>query len=127
MEVHAEEIRRSGDYMKMKIERSDPRLDKNGHPKPGKASSSLVIQRWDLDRMDQKWEMKSTDGMGRLVAEGIVRIDVMGREACRMSEEIFVTVKIPLFGKKLEQRIIERIRNEHPARVDFIMAQLGCQ
>ncbi len=126
IEVHAQELKRSGDYMKIIIERTDPRLDKHGHPKEGKTSISQVIQRWDLDRMDHRWEMKSQEGLGRLEAEGTVRIDVMGRDACRMSEEIFVTVKIPLFGKRIEQQIIERISEEHPTRVDFIMAQLGC-
>jgi len=126
LEVNAFIVATHDDQVHMRIERVDPRRDLAGGLSAEKTERSIIEHRWDLDRMESRWTRELPD-RGRLVsAEGSVRIEVLGRRACRMLEEGTVHIRIPLIGKKLEQRVVDELTEVQPSKVDFIMRQLGC-
>ena len=127
LEVTASEFARKGDILQMKIERTDPVRDFVGRLTSGKTERSVIIHDWNLDRLESHWTRHFLDRGRTVSAEGSVRVDVLGREACRLVEDGIITIKIPLLGRMLEQRVIDKLTEMQPMRVDFIMKQLGCK
>ncbi len=125
LEVNAAVLSTRDEVVHMRIERVDPKRELSGAPSRTKTEVSIIEHHWDLDRMESRWTRELPE-RGRLVsAEGSVRIEVLGREACRMLEDGTIRIRIPLLGKKLEQRVSEHLSEEQPSKVDFIMRQLG--
>lgn len=127
LEVSVTEVEQRGSRIQMKIERTDPGRDLTGRISSSKTERSVVIHDWDLDRMESIWSRHLLD-RGKMVAlDGNVCIEVLGREASRLVETGTIAIKIPLIGRKLEQKVIDQLEEAHPRRVDFIMQQLGCE
>ena len=125
LEVHAEVLSTSAERAHMRIERTEPKRDMSGKPHATKTERSIIEHHWNLDRMESRWTRELPD-RGKLVSvAGTVRIEVLGREACKMVEDGVIKIRIPTLGKKLEQRVVDELKEMHPARVEFIKKQLG--
>jgi hypothetical protein len=125
LEVQARIVHRQGDLRQIRIERSDPLGELAILPGIAKEVRSVVLQDWDLDRMECRWSRHLLDNGKNTTLEGNLRLEVLGRDTCRLLETTSITVKVPLFGRKLEQRWIERHKTDHAAQVGLMRQQLG--
>ena len=126
IEANATIVERSGNIEQMRIERSDPRRDLLGAFMPSRTESSVVLHDWNLDRLESRWSRHLLDRGKTVSVDGTVQVEVMGKDACRLVEAGQVTIRIPIIGRKLENKVIAELKKMLPARVDFIMRQLGC-
>ncbi|MBN2497490.1 MAG: DUF2505 family protein [Deltaproteobacteria bacterium] len=124
-EVSVTEMEHKGDKVQMRIERADPKLDLTGKPSAGKLERSVILHDWDLPRMSSRWSRHYLDRGQMVTVEGTIRIEPKGDEACRLVEKGIVDIKIPLLGRSLEKRVIAKLEEHQPERVDFIMRNLG--
>ncbi len=120
VEVQASIASRNGHLVRMRIERAD-RL----RPHSDKTIRSVVHYDWDVDRMEGRWSQHHLDRQRQTEAEGLLRVEVRGRDACQLIDEGHIQVRVPLLGRKLEQRALARLESLLPRQREFIGRQLG--
>ena len=125
LHVTAEEVSKEGSLLRMKIDQMDPGRDMLGRVCEGKRERFLAEYEWDLDRLESRWKRTYPDHGKKVQIEGRLSAEVMGREACRLTESFSVNIKTPLVGKSIEKKICETLQEIQPRRVDFTMKRLG--
>lgn len=120
VEVQASIVSRNGHLVRMQIERAD-RL----RPDTDKTVRAVIHYDWDVDRMEGHWTQHHLDRQRRIEAEGLLRVEVRGRGACQLIDEGHIQARVPLLGRKLEQRALARLEASLPRQRELIERQLG--
>jgi hypothetical protein len=125
LEASANEIGRPAGVVKMKVELLDSGWGLMGAVIKGKPLRATVLYDWSINDMTGVWNRYFIDHGRNVEIEGLIRVEAMGDEACRMTESGRVEIKLPLVGKGIEKKLAARLEDVQPKRVDFILNRLG--
>ncbi|HUU02464.1 MAG TPA: DUF2505 family protein [Myxococcota bacterium] len=124
LEVSANEIGRTAEVVKMKIELLDSGWGLMGAVIKGKPLRATMLYDWNMSDMTGNWNRYFIDHGRNVEIEGLIRVEAMGDEACRMTESGRVEIKLPLVGKGIEKKLAKKLEDIQPKRVDFILNRL---
>ncbi len=125
LEASANEIGRTADVVKMKIELLDPGWGLMGAVINGKPLRATVLYDWNMSDMTGNWNRYFIDHGRNVEIDGLIRVDAMGDEACRMTESGRLEIKLPLIGRGIEKKLAAKLEDVQPKRIDFILKRLG--
>jgi len=75
--------------------------------------------------MTGNWNRYFIDHGRNVEIDGLIRVDAMGDEACRMTESGRLEIKLPLIGRGIEKKLAAKLEDVQPKRIDFILKRLG--
>ena len=83
------------------------------------------VQEQRLDRQENTldWKVETPFMTDRVDASGVTRVEVTDR-GCRRQVDGEIRVRLPLMGKKMEQKLAERLQTSYEEAVDIAREML---